>query len=220
MKLITQLNPKHLFRSKKSRSVSRSEPPSFSSGSSSSSDGSSSNLKCSTTPKSVLSSHLRSKSHEIQWSNEFSSEIQLDHVQAFKLIDKDNDGKITRTELVSLLTRLGAEPLSEDELTLMLTDVDRDGDGCISLEKFGAISSAFEGPAVGTELKDAFDCFDADRDGKISAEELMGVFIAIGDAECTLADCKRMIASVDSDGDGFVCFEDFTRMMMEHHQIC
>ncbi|PIA48234.1 hypothetical protein AQUCO_01400664v1 [Aquilegia coerulea] len=228
MKLITQLNPKHLFRSKKSSSVSRSDP--FSSGSySSSSDGSSTNLKeriqlGSTTPTTVLPSRNQflihsSKSHnDDEIISDFSSEIHLDLVQAFKLMDKDGDGKITRRELETLLKRVGADPLSEEEVKMMLTDVDREesGGGCISLEKFGEISSAF-GPACDSEIRDTFDFFDVDRDGKISAEELLGVFVSIGDNQCTLEDCQRMIAGVDSDGDGFVCFEDFTRMM-EHQR--
>lgn len=132
-------------------------------------------------------------------------------------MDKDGDGFINRHELETLLSRVGADPLSEQDLSLMLTDVDHDGEDCISLEKFGEISSGL-GPACGDEIRDTFDFFDVDRDGKISAEELLGVFIAIGDDECTLEDCKRMIAGVDSDGDGFVCFEDFSRMM--EHQRC
>ncbi|CBI30075.3 unnamed protein product, partial [Vitis vinifera] len=171
MKLIYKINPKQLFRSKKSRSVTRTDPSSFSSGTSSStSSDSSTNLKT------------------------------------------DGDGKITKRELEALLSRVGVEPPSEEEIMMMLSEVDRDGDGCISLEEFGAISSAF-GPACDTELRDAFCFFDTDRDGKITAEELNQVFAAIGDDRCTLEDCQRMIAGVDKNGDGFVCFEDFSRMM-------
>lgn len=94
----------------------------------------------------------------------------------------------------------------------MLSEVDRNGDGCISLAEFGAISSAF-GPACYSELKDAFDFFDTDHDGKITAEELLRVFKAIGDDSCTLEDCRRMIAGVNKNGDEFVCFEDFSLMM-------
>ena len=63
------------------------------------------------------------------------------------------------------------------------------------------------------ELREAFAVFDADGDGKISAEELLGVFVTLGDDGCTLEDCRCMIQGVDTDGDGFVCFDDFARMM-------
>ena len=121
--------------------------------------------------------------------------------------------EIEKEELERLLCRLAAEPPSQEELKLMLNEVDRDGDGCISLEEFYAIGSAFAPPACDGELRDTFDFFDSDRDGKITAEELFEVFKTIGDAGCTLEDCRRMIRGVDRNGDGFVCFEDFTRMM-------
>lgn len=62
------------------------------------------------------------------------------------------------------------------------------------------------------ELREAFKVFDKNGDGKISAEELLGVFLAMGDV-CTIEDCNRMIGGVDSDGDGLVCFDDFLKMM-------
>ncbi|XP_042516663.1 probable calcium-binding protein CML36 [Macadamia integrifolia] len=213
------ISPKSLFRSmslpkKKSRSsLSRSDPSSFTSSSSSESSSSSTHLKDVTgpgTPTSVLPS-CPQQVVSGKWSD-LSADMTFELVQSFKLIDKDGDGKITRHELEEMLTRLGLEPESEEELAMMLMDVDRDGDGCVSLEEFGALSSAF-GPACGSELRDAFDFFDANRDGKISAEELLKGFLAIGDDRCTLEDCKRMIDGVDTDGDGFVCFEDFSRMM-------
>lgn len=136
-----------------------------------------------------------------------------DVVQAFKMIDKDGDGKITRKQLGALLSRVGTEPASEEELTMMLSEIDRDGDGCITLEEFSAIGSAFGPAQCDSELRDAFDFFDADHDGRITAEELQSVFAAIGDDSCTVEDCRRMISGVNKNGDGFVCFEDFTRMM-------
>ncbi|XP_028052688.1 probable calcium-binding protein CML22 [Camellia sinensis] len=78
---------------------------------------------------------LPSKSSEIScdWS-----EICFEFVPTVKMIDKDADGKITSKELEALLSRVGlvgAEPPTEEELKLMLSDVDKDGDGCISLEE-------------------------------------------------------------------------------------
>ncbi|KAJ9184942.1 hypothetical protein P3X46_004627 [Hevea brasiliensis] len=214
---IKVISPKRLFRSKKDRSiVSRSDPSSYSYGalSSTSSDSSISNDKQGSrggvvdfgTPTTVLP--------EISgdWSD-ISSDIYSELVQAFKLIDRDNDGIISRTELEALLSRLGAEPPSQEELAMMLSEVDQDGDGYISVEALmNLIGSACE-PAADEELRVAFEFFDTDQDGKITAEELLGVYKSIGDERCTLDDCRRMIAEVDKNGYGFVCFEDFSRMM-------
>lgn len=101
---------------------------------------------------------------------------------------------------------------------MMLGELDRDGDGCISLEEFGAISLAFGPPSDDVELREAFDFFDTDHDGKITAEELLCVFTSIGDGVCSLDDCRRMIMGVDKNMDGFVCFEDFTKMMLQQHR--
>lgn len=99
---------------------------------------------------------------------------------------------------------------------MMLSEVDGDDRGCISVEaimnRVGSDGSG-SGPDPEEELREAFEVFDTDRDGRISAEELLRVFKAIGDERCTLEECRRMIEGVDRNGDGFVCFEDFSRMM-------
>ncbi|CAI9765642.1 unnamed protein product [Fraxinus pennsylvanica] len=198
MKLIKNI-PKKLFRRKKSRSIPGSEfDPAFFSSTDDSQTRFRNPTSGSATPTSVL------PADEL-------SDFELK--QAFKMIDRDGDGKITEEELEALLIRVGAEPPSQEELRLMLSDVDVDGDGCISLEEFYAIGSAFGPPACDDELKETFDYFDSNRDGKITAEELYNVFRTIGDGRCTLDDCRRMIKGVDKNRDGFVCFEDFTRMM-------
>ncbi|KAJ9181034.1 hypothetical protein P3X46_009209 [Hevea brasiliensis] len=214
---IKAISPKRLFRSKKDRSiVSRSDPSSYSYGatSSSSSDSSVSNHKRDSrggvvdfgTPTSVLPEIT------VDWSDS-SCDINSELVQAFKLIDRDNDGIISRNELEALLLRLGTKPPSQEEVATMLREVDHDGDGYISVEALmSRIGSPYD-PAADDELKVAFEFFDTDQDGKITAEELHEVYKALGDERCTLDDCRRMIEEVDKNGDGFVCFEDFSRMM-------
>ncbi|URE24971.1 hypothetical protein MUK42_18793 [Musa troglodytarum] len=131
------------------------------------------------------------------------------------MFDCDGDGKITKRELEAVLRRLVPDPPTAEEVASMVAEMDRDGDGCISLEEFAALGPALAAGAGGgeSELREAFAVFDADGDGKISAEELLGVFATLGDGGCTLEDCRRMIGGVDADGDGFVGFEDFVRMM-------
>ncbi|XP_057780485.1 probable calcium-binding protein CML36 [Salvia miltiorrhiza] len=203
---LAKIVPAKLFRSKKSRSVSRSEaePSSFSShttsSSSSSEDGGLKRPAGLSTPTSVLPSTSAGMSTE-EWT-EISAAVYFELKQAFEMIDRDGDGKITKEELESLLSRLGAEPPSKEELRQMLSEVDRDGDGCITLEEFHAIGSAFAPSTDSSELRHTFDFFDSDRDGRITAEELFSVFKTIGDARCTLEDCRRMIRGVDRNGDG------------------
>uniref|UniRef100_A0A0Q3PUU5 EF-hand domain-containing protein n=1 Tax=Setaria italica TaxID=4555 RepID=A0A0Q3PUU5_SETIT len=70
------------------------------------------------------------------------------------------------------------------------------------------------------DLREAFDVFDGNKDGLISAEELGTVLGSLGMRRAgsgagrpAVAECRDMIRLVDSDGDGMVSFEEFKRMM-------
>ncbi|CAA3007809.1 probable calcium-binding CML36 [Olea europaea subsp. europaea] len=77
------------------------------------------------------------------------------------MIDREGTGKVKKEELKTLLSSIGAEPASQEELTMMLNEVD----GRISLEEFYTIGSAFGPKALEAELRETFDFFDSDRDG-------------------------------------------------------
>ena len=62
------------------------------------------------------------------------------------------------------------------------------------------------------EYKAAFDMFDIDKSGDISADELVSVLGQLG-KETSLDDAKDMIRLVDENGDGDIDFREFVIMM-------
>ncbi|CAI9752586.1 unnamed protein product [Fraxinus pennsylvanica] len=63
----------------------------------------------------------------------------------------------------------------------------------------------------------AFNHFDANGDGKISALELQQCVNVVGSlgrgGELSLADAEVAVVLIDSDGDGLLCFEDFVKLV-------
>ncbi|KAF3961751.1 hypothetical protein CMV_013670 [Castanea mollissima] len=133
----------------------------------------------------------------------------------FNKFDKNGDGKISRDELKDILHALGSRTTA-DEVSRIMSEIDKDGDGFISLDEFAEFhkggSSSSESSTK--ELRDAFDLYDLDKNGLISANELHEVLRRLGE-KCTLNECSKMISSVDKDGDGHVNFEEFKNMMKQ-----
>ena len=133
--------------------------------------------------------------------------------QVFKKFDVNGDGKISASELRSIMGSLG-HPATEEELEKMIVEVDADGDGFIDLNEFVELNTkGVDSDEAMENLKDAFSVYDMDGNGVISADELQKVMRSLGD-ECSLAECKKMISGVDRNGDGFISFDEFKVMMM------
>lgn len=146
----------------------------------------------------------------------------MDEIQRiFNKFDKNGDGKISSSEVIDSLGELGTT-ISTEEVRCMMQEFDKDGDGYIDLDEFvdfiqrGGTDCDADGKTQSgdgnKELKDAFDLYDIDKNGLISANELHKVMRMLG-LKCTLGDCTKMIRQVDQDGDGNVNFEEFKKMM-------
>ncbi|XVF09482.1 hypothetical protein REPUB_Repub07fG0096800 [Reevesia pubescens] len=135
---------------------------------------------------------------------------QLEKV--FNLFDANKDGKISVSELGDVLKALGSN-YTDEELKRVMEDIDSDKDGFINLSEFSSIyRSSSDAVTAASELRDAFDLYDQDKNGLISATELHLVLNRLG-MTSSVDDCIKMIKSVDSDGDGNVNFEEFQKMM-------
>ncbi|KAJ8761217.1 hypothetical protein K2173_001273 [Erythroxylum novogranatense] len=133
----------------------------------------------------------------------------------FDKFDRNGDGKISCSELVDSLGELGTK-MSSEEAQCMMKEYDKDGDGHIDLDEFVAFiqqgGSDDASQCEEKDLRDAFDLYDIDKNGFISATELHKVMKMLG-IKCTLSDCNKMIRQVDEDGDGNVNFKEFKKMM-------
>lgn len=160
-----------------------------------------------------------------------AAQIVKELTAIFKVFDKDGDGKISKSELGVVLRSLG-DDMSDDELDEVIVKVDGDGDGLIDLQEFirfhtrktasendeiaRTASKSRDGARSSEEefaLRAAFDVFDVDKNGFISAEELQRVMWSLGDKKTSLAECRHMINCVDKDGDHMVDFNEFQCLM-------
>jgi calcium-binding protein CML len=195
--------------------------------------------------RSRSSSSRSSRRNSGTWSD-IPAPLVKELTATFKVFDRDGDGRISKTELVAVLSSLddGRNVLKDAEVDEMMMRADADGDGFIDLDEFirfnttkstGAANSAelsrtLSGSSSGgiseeelsadsvddeekRALQSAFDVFDVDRNGFISADELHRVMVSLGDKHTTLEDCRCMIRSVDRDGDQMVDFREFQFLM-------
>uniref|UniRef100_A0ACD5VB48 Uncharacterized protein n=1 Tax=Avena sativa TaxID=4498 RepID=A0ACD5VB48_AVESA len=136
--------------------------------------------------------------------------------KVFSRFDADGDGKISPSELAAV-SRAIAPPPTESaggrEVSAMMDELDADRDGFVDLGEFAAFHARGRAERdLDAELRDAFDVYDINGDGRISVAELSKVLGRIGEG-CSTEECERMVASVDVDGDGCVGFEEFKKMM-------
>ncbi|XP_057542489.1 caltractin-like isoform X1 [Amaranthus tricolor] len=103
--------------------------------------------------------------------------------------------------------------MTEEQITQMIADVDKDGSGAIDFDEFYHMMTAKIGERdTKEELMKAFRIIDKDKNGMISYGDVRGIASELGE-HFTERKIQEMIEEADRDGDGQVSIEDFLRMM-------
>ena len=96
--------------------------------------------------------------------------------KSFKVIDIDGNGKISKEELMKGYKRLYNDKMTEDEIKfevdLLWQQIDVDGSGEINYSEWAIAATNKEALLTDRRLAQAFNMFDVDRSGFISADEL------------------------------------------------
>ncbi|KAK8950385.1 putative calcium-binding protein CML27 [Platanthera guangdongensis] len=145
--------------------------------------------------------------------------------RVFDIFDSNGDSVITADELCQVLDRLGlgGDPA---ELQSLVASFLLPGQAGLDFDTFETLHRALGDAIFGVEddaggdavedgdMREAFQVFDEDGDGYISAEELQAVMEKLGLVEGRSLDrVHRMIGSVDRNHDGQVDFFEFKSMM-------
>ncbi|KAG7647114.1 putative calcium-binding protein CML44 [Arabidopsis thaliana] len=139
----------------------------------------------------------------------------------FKTLDKNQDGLVTLDELLWILDKLGSAEHTPDELELIVGKQSLDLDEFLRFYYDAVLDSKGSKKNIDVvadndeAIARAFNVFDVNGDGYISAEELRDVLERLGfEEEAKAWDCGRMIRVHDKNLDGFVDFEEFKNMIL------
>ncbi|KAG8045076.1 hypothetical protein GUJ93_ZPchr0008g11784 [Zizania palustris] len=133
--------------------------------------------------------------------------------EIFRTFDRNGDGSLTQLELGSLLRSLGLKP-STDQLDALIQHADTNSNGLIEFSEFVALVAPEllqdRAPYSEDQIRRLFDIFDRDGNGFITAAELAHSMAKLGHA-LTVKELTGMIKEADTDGDGRISFQEFSR---------
>ncbi|XP_041632727.1 calmodulin-1 [Drosophila kikkawai] len=133
-------------------------------------------------------------------------------LDAFKIMDKENEGAITSKELAVVIRALGRQP-SDNEVQSMINEVDSDGNGSIEAPEFCAvILRQMCDTNHEDELRDSFRVFDKENQGYITITEVKSVMTALG-FKVADEELEEIIREYDLDQDNRINYEEFVNMM-------
>jgi len=163
-----------------------------------------------------------------EFQDDVPMELMVELQRAFTVFDRDGSGEITGDELGEVMKSLGHYP-DEAELADMVKRIDSSGDGLIDFPEFlrmmmkqmnGAddIADDPQDPEepqaeyTEEELRTAFKAFDRDGKGFIDIEGLALVMELMGE-EMEDGELEQMMTDADTEGNGFISYEEFIAAM-------
>jgi calcium-dependent protein kinase len=139
----------------------------------------------------------------------FPSEEIEEMKRVFKTIDKNGDGMLTYDELLKGFEIVFGNQIHNYEINKIIEDIDGNADGYISYEEFLRVAINKNKLINEMNLKLAFDSFDINKDGKLSAEEIKQV-LGTNHNEYV----NELIKVIDVDENNEIDFEEFKELML------
>lgn len=133
--------------------------------------------------------------------------------EVFRIFDKDNNGKVSATEVGMLLRGLELNP-TQAEIQDIIRKIDKNGSGHIEWEEFSAFMGHLKRTASQEmeEMTRAFMIFDHNRDGKIDVNELCRIVTSMGE-KLSLDEANMMISVADINKDGKIDYAEFVKFI-------
>jgi centrin-1 len=136
----------------------------------------------------------------------------LEIKEAFNVFDSEQSGTLDARELKAACTALNIK-ISKDEIRSLYQELSKDIKEKINYDEFFEIVSVRMPDRHTREyITTIFGYFDLDNSGKVSIRNLKKIAQEIGE---NLSDdeLKEIMEEADRDGDGYIGFEDFFRIM-------
>jgi calcium-dependent protein kinase len=132
--------------------------------------------------------------------------------KVFQAMDSNGDGKLSREELFDYYAKeMGPEQATE-EVNRIMNEVDTDNSGFVDYTEFIKATLDYKTITSAGFLKRAFDVFDKDGSGTISASELKKLLA--GGMICEDAIWNEIIKNVDDNGDGEIDYGEFEKIIL------
>ncbi|CAK70887.1 unnamed protein product (macronuclear) [Paramecium tetraurelia] len=142
--------------------------------------------------------------------NQFSSqEDQSELLKTFKALDTNNDGQLSRQELLIGLSKVMSEQQAIDEVDRIMSEIDQNNSGSIDYSEFVAATINRSKLLSQDRLEKTFKAIDKDGNGSISIDELKLIF---GNGLVSDEIWKQIMHEVNDKEE--ITFQEFSGLMM------
>eukprot|EP00656_Telonema_subtile_P006326 TRINITY_DN12908_c0_g1_i1.p1 TRINITY_DN12908_c0_g1~~TRINITY_DN12908_c0_g1_i1.p1 ORF type:complete len:880 (+),score=222.35 TRINITY_DN12908_c0_g1_i1:84-2723(+) len=170
--------------------------------------------------------------------------------EAFEVIDVNRNGLIEYHEFVAALKQFGPKDLSEAQIYDVMRSLDMNNDNCIEMYEFVKrfevafhrvhwlspeveeaareewlndairdLAKVMQGGDL-SALREAFDQFDSNKDGKLSYEEFLQALCRVMPECYTLDQLRKLCSYADVNHDGSIEFDEFAaRLTIRDNQV-
>jgi calcium-dependent protein kinase len=136
----------------------------------------------------------------------------------FKLMDCNRDGRLTYEELTNGYKKffLKKTALTQEEYMEIIKSFDRDGSEYVEFEEF--LGAFLKQELILTEknLKFAFDYFDDDKSGYLSADEIKKILSFNNCNDNNKLKINEIVKNFDKDSDGQISVDEFIDLMKKN----